>query len=62
MERKSKVQTLLSEVRQTRDENMSSKRREEIQAIREKARGPLAFAGNQLLGMESQMIKSTANV
>jgi hypothetical protein len=28
-----------------RDENMSSKRREEIQAIKEKARGPLAFAG-----------------
>ena len=44
------------ETRFDRDAEMSSKRREEIQAIRD--RGPLALAGSQLVGMKSTMMTS----
>ncbi len=47
---------MLAETRQVRDEAMSSKRREEIRAIKERQTGSLALAGSQLLGMKSNLI------
>jgi hypothetical protein len=47
---------MLSETQTLRDEQMSSKRCEEIRAIKELQSGSLALVGSQLLDLKSNMI------